>query len=113
MGMPFEYAMGGGGGGGGAGDGLSIIGDNGGNGGGSIVLIAPRIVLGNASQLITDGANGGNVSIFGGGGGGAGNIYMRCHTFTDNGCTFSQAAGQGGLGAGHGAPGVKQILTFG
>lgn len=111
---------GGAGGGGGGHDAAAADGGAGGNGGASIVLVAPTVILGAASVLNTSGSNGvaGTTNSGGGGGGSAGNVYVFCRTFTDNGATFTQTAGTGGAGAGVGAAGaaghagVKQILLY-
>lgn len=112
----------GGAGGGGAGGGTNPSGGNGGRGGGSVVLIAPNIILGAASVINTSGVAGADASgtgSGGGGGGGAGNIYIACVTYTDNGCTFTMTGGAAGgdLGStggpgGTGAAGVKQISIY-
>lgn len=121
---PFAMLGGAGGGaGGGGGGGAQPAGGNGGRGGGSIVLVAPTIVLGASSVLNTSGAagaNGGDATLNdsgGGGGGGAGNVYILCRTYIDNGCTFTVAGGAGGTNGGFGggaggagANGVRQIL---
>lgn len=115
--------LGGSGGGGGAGGNTGGgNGGAGGKGGGSIILIAPNVILGGSSVLNTSGENGsaaqGGSNAGGGGGGGAGNIYMFCRTYTNNGCTFTQSGGTGGAkdnnGAvgGAGAAGVKLILIY-
>lgn len=96
---PWLGSCGGGSGAGGVG--------TGGNGGGSIVLIAPRIVLGSTATLNTSGANGGTTA----GGGGAGNISMATRSYTDSGATFTQNGGSGPSGA-NGADGVKQINIY-
>lgn len=109
--------MGGASGGGGAGNANA---GPGGAGGASIVLIAPTIVLGAAAVLNTAGSNGSAASSnqAGGGGGGAGNIYICCRTYTDNGATFTQTGGSGGNGngtggnGGTGSAGIKQILIY-
>lgn len=101
------------GGGAGAGEshetGIGNAGQAGGAGGGSLVLIAPTIVLASTATLNTSGSNGAS----GSGGGGAGNVYITARSFTDNGCTFTQTAGTaGGGGGGAGAAGVKQINIY-
>ena len=112
-----------GGGGGGAGGGGTAAGATGGRGGGSIVLCAPTIILGAASALTTSGSSGGasdnSATANGaGGGGGAGNIYLFCQTYTDNGCVFTMSGGAGGAdggpgsAGGAGAAGVKQVNIY-
>lgn len=112
---PLLNAMGGAGGSGSVGN--SSAGGTGGNGGGSIVLIAPTVVLGSTATLNTSGAAGdaGTSGYPGAGGGGAGNLYVYARSYTDNGATFTQAGGAGGAASiypagGAGANGVKQIL---
>lgn len=86
----------------------------GGKGGGSIVLIAPTIVLANTAILNTSGENGSGAGD-GSGGGGAGNVYMRCRSYTDNGATFTMTGGTGSattFPGGDGAAGVRQILIY-
>ena len=91
-----------------------------GRGGGSINLIAPTVVLGSASVLNTSGAAGAGTSVAdgAGGGGGAGNIYIACQSYTDNGCTFTMTGGAGGgtsgtgAAGGAGAAGLKQINIY-
>jgi hypothetical protein len=121
---PYGIYGGGGGGAGGGGDAPTENGGAGGNGGASIVLIAPNVILGAASVLQTSGANGasGVATVGGGGGGGgggsAGNVYVFCRSFTDNGATFTQTAGTAGGGSGGtgggaaGRAGVKQINIY-
>jgi hypothetical protein len=122
-GSTFDYfsMRGGGGGGGGSGDNSAGTGGAGGNGGGSVVLIAPTIILGAASAVTVRGANGSNGTLNdggGGGGGGAGNVFMLCRSYTDNGCTFTLTGGtagtspNGGSNGGTGAAGVRQILIY-
>lgn len=95
---------------GGAAGGLTA--GTGSQGGGSIVLIAPTIVLAATATLNTSGvASGAN----GDGGGGAGNVYMECRSYTDNGCTFTLTGGVASGGAtpgGSGATGIKQINIY-
>lgn len=119
--LPFPLAMLGGAGGGSGGDGSTGNGGAGGDGGGSIILVAPTIVLAATAVLNTSGANGsaGTASNGGGGGGGgAGNVYILCHKFTDNGATFTQTGGSGGgsdgtgVNGSAGAAGVKQINIY-
>lgn len=110
----YPWNMMGGAGGGGAGaSGL------GGPGGGSIILIAPRVVLGAASVLKTSGNPGTTPGVGpGGGGGGSGNILIICQSYTDSGCTFTLTGGLGsaantsGGNGGNGADGVKQINIY-
>ena len=108
-------------GGAGGGNGANSLAGAGGRGGGSIVLIAPTIVLGSASALKTSGGAGtaGGSQSGGGGGGGAGNILILCNSFTDNGCTFTLSGGgggaagpSGGFAGGSGAAGVRQINIY-
>ena len=110
---PFNDVMGGAGGGGGAGG--SGCGSYGGAGGGSIVLIAPTIIISSAAVLNTSGISGANAVQGAGGGGGAGNIYIMCRSFRNVG-TFYLIGGSGGRGgaatAGSGAPGRTQILIY-
>ncbi len=118
IGHPYVMLGGGGGGGGSYGTAGGAVG---GRGGGSIILVAPKIILGAASVLSTSGGNGTNgVGGDGGGGGGgsAGNVYVFCNEYTDNGATFTMTAGSGGAatatgGAGAaGRAGVKQINIY-
>ena len=106
--MDVVNAMGGAGGGG-------SVGIAGGAGGGSIVLIAPTIVLASTATLNTSGVTT-NHATYGGGGGGAGNIYIVARSYTDNGATFTQSGGGVDTGTissgGAGAAGIKQILIF-
>lgn len=114
--LPFPYGFMGGGGGGGAGDGGGGSGGSGGNGGGSIVLIAPVVTLSAGCILNTSGNGGGGASVCGGGGGGAGNLYIFCRSYTNNGATHTANGGAAGGGAapgGAGAAGVRQILIYG
>lgn len=113
--------MGGAGGGGGGSAGVGATAGSGGRGGGSVVLIAPTIVLGVDSEIKTTGVThtaGNNSSSGGGGGGGGGHIIMHCNSFTDNGCAFSVAGGAGGASGGtggdggNGAAGVRQINIY-
>jgi hypothetical protein len=113
--------MGGAGGGAGGGDTGGTASGVGGNGGASIVLVAPTIVLASTATLNTSGANGGSPgggAVGGGGGGSAGNIYIICRSFTDNGATITQSAGTGGTGpnaggnGGNGVAGVKEIMIY-
>jgi len=99
----------------------------GGLGGGQIILIAPEIVFGPASQLISNGTNGspgsnagnggngaaGNDDGAGGGGGQAGGgggcggpIFAFYQSLTDNGVTTSVAGGLGGPGGAGGLGGA-------
>lgn len=119
--LPFPIGALGGAGGGSGGDGSTGNGGAGGDGGGSIILVAPTIVLAATAVLNTSGASGsaGTASNGGGGGGGgAGNVYILCHHFTDNGATFTQAGGGGGgsdgtgVNGSAGAAGVKQINIY-
>ena len=125
---------GGSGGGGSGGDGATgVSGGAGGAGGGSILIIAPTIVLAGSSTLNTSGSAGaagttGGTSQGGGGGGGggsAGNVAFQCHLYTNNGATFTLTGGSGGAGGGSGgggasaggaggagADGIKEILLF-
>lgn len=110
---------GGAGGGGGKGSG----GGDGGRGGGTIVLIAPVIILAATATLITRGQPGVNASSGnsgGGGGGASGNIFTLCRQnwYSDAGCTFTQtggapggSSGTGGNG-GNGAAGKRIHLTW-
>lgn len=89
----------------------------GGAGGGSIVLIAPTIILQATATLNTSGAAGSGGGLQGGGGGGgAGNVYIMCHHFTDNGAAFTMTGGAGGVGTPGtgtaGRDGVKQINIY-
>lgn len=116
-------AMGGAGGGGGGGNGAANSGGAGGAGGGSIVLIAPNVVIGAAATLSTTGgagvANAGGADTGGGGGGGAGNIYILCRTYLDNGGTFTTTGGAagpgngGGQSGGAGANGILEVFRYG
>jgi hypothetical protein len=108
-------------GGAGGGQGGNNTGSAGGAGGASIVLIAPVIILGAAAVLNTSGSSGsgGGNQGGGGGGGGAGNIYIYCRLFTDNGATYTMNAGSGGaagpsggFAGGAGRAGVKQIMQY-
>jgi hypothetical protein len=102
------YGLGGATGGGGGGGDLSS-GGRGGAGGATIILIAPKITLGNGATLSTAGGNGstGNTSAGGGGGGGGGNLSIFTHSFIDNGAIITTAGGNGGApGAPNGAQGV-------
>ncbi len=119
--LPFPICAVGGAGGGSGGDGSTGNGGAGGDGGGSIILVAPTIVLAATAVLNTSGASGGAGTASnggGGGGGGAGNVYILCHSFTDNGATFTQTGGSGGGSDGTGvngtagAAGVKQINIY-
>lgn len=111
-----------GGGGGGGGSGAAVgTGGAGGNGGGSIVLCAPTVVLAATATLNTSGVtgSGGGVNNSGGGGGGsAGNVYVFCRSYTDNGATLTMTAGSGGAGNGSGGAGaagqagVRQINIY-
>lgn len=117
--------FGGGAGGAGAGDGTAT-GGNGGRGGGTIVLIAPKIVLASSATITTAGAagtsgTGGTAGVNnrgGGGGGGGGDLHIITRSFTDNGATITTNGGAGGsTGAfttpgGSGANGIKQILVY-
>ena len=107
---PFGvYGCLGGGGSGGAGGGTATAGANGGRAGASINLIAPAVTLGAASTLNTSGAAGataGGGNAAGGGGGGAGNIFIACQVFTNNGCVFTMTGGAAGNGNGGGAAGA-------
>lgn len=90
----------------------SMLNGTGSAGGGSIILIAPTIILASTAVLNTSG-QAGNVN--GDGGGGAGNVYISARSFTDNGCTFTMTGGAAGGGAfpgGAGAAGVKQINIY-
>ena len=116
---PFSV-MGGASGGTGGGTGGGVGGASG-IGGGSIVLIAPNIVLGVSAVLNTSGGAGaqGAASCGGGGGGGAGNVYIYCVSYTDNGCTFTLTGGAGaGANGGNsgdggaGATGIRQINIY-
>lgn len=111
----------GGGGGGAGGNGGSGVNGAGGNGGGSVILVAPNVVLGASSVINTSGTNAGSGAAFhggGGGGGSAGNFYVFCRSYTDNGVTHTATAGTAGGGVGTGAAGanghggVKQILIY-
>lgn len=120
--VDYAFLFGGGGSGGaGGGDTATGIGGVGGRGGGSIILIAPTIVLGGASAISTSGTAGANAAAGnagGGGGGGGGNVYIAAQTFTDAGCTFTLSGGSFGTGigtganGGNGATGVKQVNIF-
>lgn len=107
---------GGGGGGGGGGGSCGIPGNSngspggaGGTGGGSIVLIAPIVVIKSSATFNTSASAG---SAPGGGGGGAGNVYIHARTgnFSDAGATFTQTGGGGPVA---GQAGVKQINLYG
>lgn len=110
---------GGAGGGGGKGSG----GGDGGRGGGTIVLIAPVIILASTATIISRGQAGVNASSGnsgGGGGGASGNIWTLCRQnwYSDAGCTFTQtggapggSSGTGGSG-GNGAAGKRIHLTW-
>ena len=106
--------MGGASGGSGGGTGGAAGGASG-AGGGSIVLIAPKIVLGASSVLKTSGAAGaqGAASCGGGAGGSSGNIYIFCASYSDSGCTFTLTGGAGGIanfgGSGNGGAGVDGV----
>lgn len=96
---------------GGAAGGLTA--GTGSQGGGSIVLCAPKVVLGAASVLNTSGIAS---SANGDGGGGAGNVYIRTRSYTDSGCTFTLLGGVASGGAtpgGSGADGIKQVMIYG
>jgi len=93
--------------GGGSGAGGST--GSGGRGGGSIILVAPTIVLGAAAVLNTSGNSGGAAN---GGGGGAGNVYIVAHSFTDNGATFTQNGGNPNGTGNAGTDGVKQVNIY-
>lgn len=90
-------------------------GGGGGRGGASLILMAPTILLQAGSSITLSGSSGNNSGTGGrggGGGGGAGNYYARARSYTDSGCTFTQAGGAGGTGTatgGTGAAGIKQI----
>lgn len=118
--LPLLTALAGGAGGGG---GRTSNSGTGGNGGGTIVLIAPTIILRATAELNSRGIGGagsGGANGGGGGGGGAGNIWMlaRSGRYIDEGATFTMTGGTGGsgIGAGHaggaGAAGQKQIMLF-
>jgi hypothetical protein len=122
----FSIFGGAGGGSGGSGtSGAQPLGGAGGRGGGSIVLVAPTIILGGSAVLNTSGgagANGGDATANdsgGGGGGGAGNVYIFCNSYTDNGATFTLSGGAGGTAGGFsgfaggpGAAGTRQIFLM-
>lgn len=95
---PFTAVGGGSGAGGSTG--------TGGRGGGSLILVAPTIVLANTATLNTSGGNGGSANA---GGGGAGNVYIIARSFTDNGATFTQTGGSPNGTGGAGSAGIKQI----
>lgn len=81
-------------------------------GGGSIVLIAPTIVLAATATLNTSGQA---ADTNGDGGGGAGNVHIIARSYTDSGATFTLTGGAAGGGAfpgGAGAAGVKQINLY-
>lgn len=95
-------AMGGAGGGGGGANAFST-GGNGGPGGGSIVLIAPSVILGSTATLNTSGSGGSSGAGGTGGTGGAGNVYVKARSYTDAGATFTQTGARAG---------VRQILLY-
>jgi len=98
----------------GGGSGGSTTTTVGAKGGGTIVLIAPTIVLANTAVLNTSGENGGGAGD-GCGGGGAGNVYIACRSYTDNGAIFTMTGGVGSattFPGGDGAAGVRQILIY-
>lgn len=107
---PWLGAMGGAGGSGSVVNGA--VGGTGGTGGGSIVLIAPTIVLAATATLNTSGSAATTSSGGGGGGSGAGNVYIAARSYTDNGCTFTMTAGAAGTSGGAGGAGVKQINIY-
>ena len=111
--LAFNGHMGGGGGSGGLGGGASP-GGQGGRGGGTIVLVAPTIILAATATLNTGadtGSGGDGIDSLGGGGGGAGNVYITARSFIDNGATFTQPGGgaSGPNAGGVGAAGIKQV----
>lgn len=116
----FDYLSILGGAGGGSGANALDSSSTGGRGGGSIVLIAPTIVLANTATLNSSGSAGTTqINDSGGaGGGGAGNIYIVTRSYTDNGATFTMSGGAAGSGTGGsgnggaGAAGVKQINIY-
>lgn len=119
--LPFPVFFWGGAGGGGGNGGDTGAGGNGGKGGASLVLIAPKIILGASATLTTAGLAGGNGAPNngrGGGGGGAGNLFIYTHSFTDNGATITVAGGAAGSNPGvggaasAGANGHKQINIY-
>ena len=121
MAFTHPYGIYGGGGGGGGGGGTSGAGGAGGAGGASVILIAPTVVLGVDSDIdcsAANGSNGGAANGGGGGGGSAGNLYIFCQSYTDNGLTFLADAGTAGAGNGAGAAGaagragVMQVMIY-
>lgn len=87
-------------------------GGTGGAGGGSIILIAPTIVLANTATLNTSGAAGTGAAGAAGGGGGAGNVYILTRSYTDNGATFTLTGGSYAGVARGGGDGMKQINIY-
>lgn len=93
-------------------------GSTGSDGGGSIVLIAPTIILAatatlNTSSAASTGTGAGQT----GGTGGGGNVYIVTRSYTDSGATFTLTAGTTDNGTtaapgGRGADGVKQINIY-
>ena len=107
------------GGAGAKGSGGGVAGD-GGRGGGTIILIAPAIILGAASILSVRGGNGVSTSDAGsGGGGGGGLIYVRCKSFTGTaGYSIIKTGGLTGTSGGgnqiggNGADGIFQVDIY-